>query len=132
MRSVRLTSGGVLGASNAIASDLRKRKTGLQRPHVRSLANLAACMLECRSVNTSELLELLPRLTEKKESRYRFINCWLKNALIKPDEVMAGFVPELISCLAEGGKKVVLIEKTKARSRTDLSALKCAQNRTAK
>jgi hypothetical protein len=36
-------------------------------------------MLGCRSVNTSELLSVLPRQTKDAESKYRYINRWLKN-----------------------------------------------------
>ena len=72
---------------------LQDRDTGLHKPHVKGLADLSASMLACRSVNTSELLSVLPRQTKDADSRYRYIHRWLKNPLIDPLRVMAGFVP---------------------------------------
>jgi hypothetical protein len=66
-------------------------------------------MLGCRSVNTSELLSVLPRQTKDAESKYRYINRWLKNPLIKPVEVMGGFIPEIAALAGADGKTIVLM-----------------------
>jgi len=95
--------------SGVIEADLTDRATGLQKPHVKGLADLAASMLGCRSVNTSELLSVLPRQTKDAESKYRYINRWLKNPLIKPVEVMGGFIPEIAALAGADGKTIVLI-----------------------
>jgi len=63
--------GGVSHLSRVILDDLEDRSTGLQKPHRKGLADLAASMLTCRSVNTSELLAVLPRQTRDPESRFR-------------------------------------------------------------
>lgn len=105
----RMIRGGVARLSGAIERDLRGRQTGLQLPHIKSLADLAASVLQCRSVNTSEIAAVLPRAVKNDDSRYRVINRWLQNPMIDPLSVMAGFVPELITKACEGGKRAVLM-----------------------
>jgi len=105
---MRYTKGGVAHMAAVIEDDLGGRKTGLHKPHIKGLADLTASMLACRSVNTSDLLSVLPRQTKDADSRYRYINRWLKNPLIDPLAVMSGFVPEILAMSASGGKTVVL------------------------
>ena len=81
---MRYTTGGVAHMAAVIEDDLQDRDTGLHKPHVKGLADLSASMLACRSVNTSELLSVLPRQTKDADSRYRYIHRWLKNPLIDP------------------------------------------------
>jgi len=44
-----------------VEDDLEGRETGLHKPHIKGLADLTASMLACGSVNTSDLLSVLPR-----------------------------------------------------------------------
>jgi len=103
------TQGGVAHLSTMIAADLEHRRTGLQKPHRKGLADLAASLLACRSVNTSELLAVLPRQTSDAESRFRYIHRWLKNPSIDPRAVMGGFVPEIAALAGAKGRTVVLM-----------------------
>ena len=105
----RMVRGGIARLSGAIERDLRVRETGLQVPHIKGLADLAASVLQCRSVNTSEIAAVLPRAVKNDDSRYRMINRWLQNPMIDPLCVMAGFVPELINKACEGNKTAVLM-----------------------
>ena len=105
---MRYTKGGIAHMAAVIEDDLEGRETGLHKPHIKGLADLTASMLGCRSVNTSELLSVLPRQTKDADSRYRYINRWLKNPLIDPLQVMAGFMPDLLKMVASGGQTAVL------------------------
>lgn len=62
-----------------IAEDLEGRDVGLSKPQRVGLADLAASVLTCRSVNTSELANVLPRKVKSQENGYRYINRWLAN-----------------------------------------------------
>ena len=106
---MRIKTGGVAHISSCIEEDMRGRKTGLQEPHIKGLSDVSASVLTCRSVNTSEIANVLPRLSENKESRYRYLNRLLQNERIIPLEVMGGFVPEVLANASSGGKAVVLI-----------------------
>lgn len=105
----RMKRGGIARLSSAIERDLRDRETGLQVPHIKGLADFAASVLQCRSVNTSEIAAVLPRAVKNDDSRYRMINRWLKNPMIEPLCVMAGFAGELINKACEGDKTAVLM-----------------------
>jgi hypothetical protein len=105
---MRNTTGGIAHMAAVIEQDLLDRDTGLHKPHVKGLADLAASLLACRSVNTSELLSVLPRRTKEAESRYRYIHRWLKNPLIDPLAAMGGFIPEIASLAGCRGKTIVL------------------------
>ncbi len=73
------------------------------------MADLAASVLACRSVNTSELANILPRDVYSDEERYRYINRWFSNKRIHPDRVMMGFVPEILEMLGSDGQTVILM-----------------------
>lgn len=105
----RMVRGGVARLSGTIERDLRVRKTGLQLPHIKGLSDIAASVLHCRCVNTSEIAAVLPRAVKNDDSRYRMINRWLQNPMIDPLCVMAGFVGELIEKACENGKTAVLM-----------------------
>jgi hypothetical protein len=92
-----------------IEDDLSDRETSLQKPHIKGLADLAASMLACRSVNTSDLLAVLPRHTKDSDSRYRYINRWLKNSMIVPIAVMNGFIPEIAGVAGSNDRTVILM-----------------------
>jgi hypothetical protein len=106
---MRYTTGGIAHMAGVIEDDLADRDTGLQKPHIKGLADLSASMLACRSVNTSELLAVLPRSTKDADSRFRYINRWLQNEMIDPLRVMRGFIPEIAEVAAAGGKTIILM-----------------------
>ena len=105
---MRLSRGGIAHLAGYIERDLEIRETSLHKPHIASLADLAACALTSKSVNTGEWISILPRKCDDK-SKERFISRVLSNPLIKPLEVMEGFVPELIEMMGSSGKTVVLM-----------------------
>lgn len=85
--------------SRIIADDLEDRETGLSKPQRIGLADIAASVLSCRSVNTSELANILPRTVKSPKESYRYINRCLSNSLIDPVQVMKGFIQEIIQGL---------------------------------
>ena len=106
---MRKRSGGVWHIAEIIADDLEGRETGLSKPQRYGLADIAASVLTSRSVNTSELANILPRTVKSQEESYRFINRWLSNGKIKPIEVMKGFIPEILSLLTFNNQVAVLM-----------------------
>lgn len=106
---MRKRSGGVWHIAEIIADDLEGRETGLSKPLRMGLADIAASVLTCRSVNTSELANVLPREVKSSEESSRFIRRWLSNPKIKPIEVMEGFIPELLYMLTANGQVAVLM-----------------------
>ena len=74
---MRLKNGGIIHVATVIEQDLLDRDTGLTKPQRIGLADLSASILACRSVNTSELANILPRKVYSDEERYRYINRWL-------------------------------------------------------
>jgi hypothetical protein len=106
---MRKQSGGVWHLAEIIADDLEDRDTGLSKPQRIGLADLAASVLTCRSVNTSELANILPRTVKSSEESYRYINRWLSNPKIDPLQVMKGFIPEIIQALTQEGQTAILM-----------------------
>lgn len=106
---MRKQSGGVRHLAEIIADDLEDRETGLSKPQRYGLADIAASLLSCRSVNTSELANVLPRNVKTCEESYRYINRWLSNPLIHPVQVMKGFIPEIIQGLTREGQVAILM-----------------------
>lgn len=106
---MRKRNGGVWHLAQIIADDLEDRETGLSKPQRYGLADIAASVLTCRSVNTSELANILPRTVKSSEESYRYINRWLSNSKIKPVEVMKGFIPELLYTLTSNGQVAILM-----------------------
>jgi hypothetical protein len=105
----RMIRGGVARLSGSIEQALRERDTGLQVPHIKGLSDLAASILHCRSVNTSEIAAVFPRSVKNDDSRYRVINRWLQNKMIDPVTVMSAFAAELIEKACCYGKTAVLM-----------------------
>jgi hypothetical protein len=91
-----------------IAQELLDRNTGWPKPPIQGLAAWAVSLLACRSVNTAERLSVLPRQTKEAESRYRYLQRWLKNSLIDPRTVRGGFIPEMALLAGSHGKTIVL------------------------
>lgn len=95
--------------SCVIEDDLRDRGTGLQKPHIAAISDLAACVLTCRNANTAEWMSVLPRKTGDEKSKERFISRFLSNPLVNPSTVMKGFIPEIVEMLSENGATVILM-----------------------
>lgn len=106
---MRKRNGGVWHVAEIIADDLEGREIGLSKPQRYGLADIAASVLTCRSVNTSELANVLPRMVKNTEGGYRYINRWLSNPKINPIEVMKGFIPELLAMLTSNGQTAILM-----------------------
>jgi hypothetical protein len=106
---MRKQSGGVWHIAEIIADDLKDRETGLSKPLRMGLADLAASVLTCRSVNTTEIANVLPRTVKSAEDSSRFIRRWLSNSKLKPIEVMKGFIPELLYMLTSTGQVAILM-----------------------
>lgn len=106
---MRRTKGGILHMATIIDDDLQDRIIGLTKPQRVGLADLAASLLGAKSINTSELANVLPREVKGKETRYRFINRWLANSKIVPQKVMKGFIPEILRLLYSDKQTAVLI-----------------------
>lgn len=113
---MRRTSGGIPHVAAIIEEDLEDRDMGLEKSHIKGLADLAASILATRSVNTSEIASVLPREVKSDEERYRYIQRWLSNPRIDPIRAMKGFVPEMMEALAEDNKTVILmLDQSKIR-----------------
>jgi len=104
-----MLSGGVAHVSCVIEDDLLERETGLQKPHVCGLADLAASVLSCRNVNSSEWAAIMPRGECDAASKERYIRRFLSNRMIDPIGVMQGFIPEIVEMICAGGKIAVLM-----------------------
>ena len=105
---MRLLTGGVAHVAAIIEEDLKDRVTGLQKSHISGLADLSASVLATRNVNTGEWISIIPRHADEK-SRERYISRFLSNKLIKPNLVMKGFIPELLSMCGTNGKIAILM-----------------------
>lgn len=106
---MRLLSGGVAHLACVIEDDLSSRDTGLHKPHINALADLASCVLACRNANTSEWIAILPRKTQNDKSKERFISRFLSNKLIDPISVMEGFIPEMVMMMSASNQTIVLM-----------------------
>jgi len=106
---MRLSRGGISHTAWVIEEDLSDRDTGLHKPHIVGLADIAACALACRSANTSEWQTVLPRRTGDEASKERYIRRFLSNPLIAPLVVMRGFIPEIAEVTGTNGKIIVLM-----------------------
>lgn len=106
---MRTEKGGVAHVAGVIEDDLAERETGLHKPHITALADLAASVLTCRSVNTAEWQAVLPRRDCDEKSKERYISRFLANSLICPVKVMGGFIPEILEGLAINGQTVVFM-----------------------
>lgn len=107
--------GGIARLSGAIDRDLRERRTALQLPHIKELADFAAAVLQCRSVNTSEIAAVFPRAVKNDDNRYRVINRWLQNRggktavlMLDQSKVGDGFECLMVS-LRMGGRALPLV-----------------------
>lgn len=106
---MRLLRGGVAHVAGVIEEDLRDRETGLYKAHISGIADLAACVLACRSVNSGDWIGVLPRKTGEEQSKERYIHRVLSNPLIKPSGVMKGFIPEIVEMLTQQDQTLILM-----------------------
>lgn len=106
---MRILTGGVPYLAKAIEDDLRLKTPRLQKPHMGSLSDLAACALTCRNVNSSEWMAILPRQTGDHKSKERFISRVLSNKRIDPLYVMQGYVTEILNKLAAFGATLIFM-----------------------
>lgn len=106
---MRLQRGGISHTAWVIEEDLSDRDTGLHKPHIAGLADLAASALACRSANTAEWQSVLPRRVSDEESKERYIRRFLSNELIAPLAVMRGFIPEIAEMAGTNGKTIILM-----------------------
>lgn len=106
---MRLFTGGVAHLACVIEDDLSGRDTGLHKPHINALADLASCVLGCRNANTSEWIAILPRKTKNDHYKERFISRFLANKLIDPISVMEGFIPEMVAMMSASKQTIILM-----------------------
>ena len=106
---MRLKTGGVSRIAKLIERDLEFRDSGLSKPQLRGLADLAASVLASRSVNTTELATVLPRKVKDLESNFRYIYRWLSNEKIDPDRVMIDWNTEIMELLSQQRQTIVLM-----------------------
>ena len=66
---MRLLRGGIAHTPWVIEDGLVDRDTGLHKPHIAGLADLAASALACRSANTAEWQGVLPRKAGDEASK---------------------------------------------------------------
>lgn len=111
---MRRTEGGIIHMANVINGDLEDRNTGLSKPQRIGLADLAASVLGARSVNTSELANVLPRDVKGNEERYRYINRWLSNGKIDPISVVCGFILDILKAMySDEQTAIFMMDQTK-------------------
>lgn len=118
---MRILKGGVAHVAGVIEEDLRDRETGLYKAQVAGVADLAACVLACRNVNSGDWIAVLPRKTGEEQSgeeqsKERYIHRVLSNPLIKPPSVMMGFIPDIVQMLTQQGQTLILmLDQSKIR-----------------
>jgi len=105
---MRAISGGVVHVASFIEEDIHDRETGLYKPHIEALSDLAASALTCRSANTAEWQSVLPRKSCDEKSQERYISRCLSNPKVVIPEVMSGFVPEIFEQAGSDGRTVIL------------------------
>jgi hypothetical protein len=105
---MRVKQGGISHTAWVIEDDLSDRETGLRKPHVEGLADLASCALASRGANTAEWQAVLPRRTGDEKSKERYISRFLSNSLIDPITVMGGFIPEIAEMAGSNSKTIIL------------------------
>lgn len=106
---MRHLSGGVAHVASVIEADLFDRDTNLYKPHIIGLSDLAASVLACRSVNTSDLAAILPRVVKSDEERYRYINRLLSNPKIIPNDVMSAYICDVLQEAGSDGRTAILM-----------------------
>ena len=98
--------------AKSINKELYERLPNQRKTQRESLSLMVATMLEVRSANTMELASALPREAERIDMRYQWIERFLKNPHIKPDEIMIPFAKELLRYQAEHGMVVIQMDQS--------------------
>ena len=106
---MRSSAGGVAKLSRQFEDVLSTWDLGLTNPHLYGLSDIVASVLSIRSVNTTEIAQVLPRTVEKEESKQRYIWRFLSHPCIDPMRVMEGVVPHLIQSVTQNGETAVLM-----------------------
>jgi hypothetical protein len=100
----------ICALAQQVEQDLRKRSnTGLENPHITAIADLVACAIDTKSVNTCVWKHHLPRQHCNDHAREKFIHRVLRNAWIHPQHVMAPYGADLIQHLSQKGETVILM-----------------------
>lgn len=93
----------------SILKDLSNRVTGLKKPHLKGVALIATAILYCRSPNLMILGSVLDRKINSPEKRYQYVSRVISNPRINIDDVMKGFVPELIEKITQTGETLIVM-----------------------
>ena len=111
---MRLLEGSVARIASQIEKDLRERDIRLRTQKIEALADITASVLEVRSVNTTELANVLPRDCKKPESSYRYINRFLKSKLVRPKNILKSYVKQLLEKASQQNQILVIqMDQTK-------------------
>ncbi len=105
---MRVLKGGIGKVSKKIEDDFINHNIPLRVQKREALADLVASLLDVRSVNTTELANVLPRDCKKPESAYRYINRFLKSHLVKPNEILKPYIQELLKKASFKNQTVVI------------------------
>jgi hypothetical protein len=106
---------------SSIYNDLRERFPNQRDTQRRKLSELSSAVLLCQSPNLMEISNVLDRPTDCEDARYNYVERFLKNPLVKPDEVMSFFAKDLLSRLSKHQSSLVLmIDQTKINDRLEL------------
>ena len=106
---MRIFTGGIAHVAGTIEDDLASRETSLYKTHISGIADVVACVLSCRNVNTGDWIPLLPRRVGDEKSKERYISRLLSNKRIDPVDVMKGFIPELTEMMTDQDQTLVLM-----------------------
>jgi len=105
----------------AVFDDLHARFPSQRLTQRRKLSELVAAVLTCQSPNLMELSAVLDRPTESAEARYNYVERFLKNDLVKVDEVMETYAKDLLERLAKHQHTLVLmIDQSKVNNKIQM------------
>lgn len=82
---------------SSIYNDLRGRFPKQCDTQRRKLSELSSAVLMCQSPNLMEISNVLDRPTDCVDARYNYVERFLKNPLVKHDEVMSFFATDLLN-----------------------------------
>ncbi len=111
---MRVLKGNVAKISSQIEKDLRQRNIQLRTQKIEALADITASVLEVRSVNTTELANVLPRDCKKPESSYRYINRFFKSKLVRPKNILKSYIKQLLKNASPQNQTLIIqMDQTK-------------------
>jgi hypothetical protein len=100
---------GLEGLKQKIAEDMQRKLPGQRKTQRVNLSEAIATILNCRTVNTSEIAAALPRQAERMDMRYQWLLRLLDNDHIVPMEVMKPYACEILEKLMLSTDKLVLV-----------------------